>query len=120
MNVIHTAFKKIPNVTDAEAREVAKRLISLDQIATQIGKNELATKKDIAEFKISTKEDITNLKISTKADIEELKDSIKVDIAKLKADTNAGFANLKSELTWRMVIAMGVGAAVISAVIKIL
>ena len=65
--------------------------------------------------------DVANARdVATKSDIAELKAATKSDIAELKAATKSDIAELKEELTWRLVIAMGIYTAIISFIIKVL
>ena len=61
---LYDTLRKIPEVSDAEAKEA---------VADIANSREVATKADIAELKAETKADIAELKAETKADITELK-----------------------------------------------
>ncbi len=61
---LYDTLRKIPEVSDQEAKEA---------VADIANSREVATKADIAELKAETKADIAELKAETKADITELK-----------------------------------------------
>ena len=61
---LYNTLRKIPEVSDAEAKEA---------VAGIANSRDVATKADIAELKAETKADIAELKAETKADITELK-----------------------------------------------
>ena len=58
---------------------------------------------------VTTMNEAFSEQVATKADIAELKTATKADIAELKAE----IAELKAILTWRIVLALGVFAALV-------
>ena len=62
MDTIKSAIQKIPDVSNTETSDVAKRLSKLDKLATMIDEDKLATKQDIAESRALTKADIAEFK----------------------------------------------------------
>ena len=97
---LYNLLKRIPDVSDDEAKEA---------VADVVSAKDVATKSDIAALKVATQSDIAALKVATKSDITEL-----------KAETKADIAKLKEELTWRLVIAIGIYTAIISFITKVL
>ena len=78
---LYNTLRKIPEVSDDEAKEAVADIAS---------SREVATKADIIELKAETKVDIKDM--ATKADIAEVKADIaevKADIVELKADGKA-------------------------------
>ena len=53
-------------------------------------------------------------------DIAEAKADMDVRITKLREEIKTQLADLKTDLTWRMVISVGVVAGVVSAIVKII
>ena len=98
---LYNTLRRIPGITDAEAKEAVADIAS---------SKEVATKSDIAELKAETKVDIKDM--ATKADIAELKAETKADIAEIKAD----IAEIKTELKymrWLIVIVVSVAVGLI-------
>ena len=95
---LYNTLRKIPEVSDAEAKEAVSGVAS---------SKEVATKTDIIELKAETKADMKDM--ATKADIAE----IKTEIAKLKGDFKAEIAKLETRMTWKLV---GIGVAVIGVI----
>ena len=60
---LYNTLRKIPEVSEAEAKEA---------VASVASSKEVATKADIARLEAATKADIAELKAETKADIAEL------------------------------------------------
>ena len=128
MDTTYSIFMKIPGVSNAEARNnVAKKLSKLDKVAIMIDEDKPATKKDVAKLRSLTKKETAKTTAAIRADIAE----VKVYIAESKADTDAkitkfreenktALANLKTDLTWRLVLLIGVVAGVTSTIIKIM
>ena len=92
---LYNTLRKIPLVSDNEAKEAVADIANSKQVAT---------KSDIKELKAETKSDIKDLKVAaqadmkdmaTKADIAEVKTELKADIAEVKAD----IAELRGEFT---------------------
>ena len=84
---LYNTLRKIPGLSDAEAKEA---------VAGVASSREVATKTDIIE-----------LKAETKADIKDM--ATKVDIAEVKAE----IAKLETRMTWKLV---GIGVAIIGVI----
>ena len=81
----------------------AEAAVSIVRDAAGAGRDDLATKADIAALKgnvdalrTATKADIAELQAATKADIAELQAATKADIAELQAATKANIAELQA------------------------
>ncbi len=96
---LYDTLRKIPEVSDAEAKEA---------VADLANSREVATKADIAELKAETKADIAELKAETKADIAE----VKADITELKADNRA--------MKWMLGSLLVINVAIIVSVVSLL
>ena len=105
---LYNTLRKIPEVSDDEAKE------AVADIASSRG---VATKADIIELKAETKVDIKDM--ATKADIAEVKADIaevKADIAEVKAD----IVELKADgraMKWMLGLLLAINVAfIVSAV----
>ena len=98
---LYNTLRKIPEVSDDEAKEAVADIAS---------SREVATKADIIELKAETKVDIKDM--ATKADIAEVKADIaevKADILELKADGRA--------MKWMLGLLLAINVAfIVSAV----
>ena len=109
---LYNTLRKIPEVSDAEAKEA---------VADVASSREVATKTDIIELKAEMKADIKDM--ATKAEITEVKAEItevkaeiaevKAEIAKLKSDFIAEMAKLETRMTWKLI---GIGVAIIGVI----
>ena len=95
---LYNTLRKIPEVSDAEAKEA---------VADVASSREVATKTDIIELKAETKADIKDM--ATKAEIA----GVKAEIAKLKSDFIAEMAKLETRMTWKLI---GIGVAIIGVI----
>ena len=123
MDTIHGTFKKVPGISNAEARSVAKKLSKLDKVAIMIDEDKLATKADIAEARALTKADIAEVKVyiaESKADTDAKITKYREENKTFREENKTALANLKTDLTWRLVLLIGVVAGVTSAIIKIM
>jgi hypothetical protein len=61
-------------------------------------REEVATKRDLAELEVAIKSDLAELKAATKSDLAELKVATKSDLAEFKVATKSDLAELKTEI----------------------
>ena len=95
---LYNTLRKIPLVSDNEAKEAVADIANSKQVATKSDINELKaeTKSDINELKAETKLDIKDM--ATKSDIAEVKADIaevRVEIADVKTELKADIADIK-------------------------
>ncbi len=88
---LYNTLRKIPEVSDDEAKEA---------VADVASSKEVVTKADIIELKVATKADIVELKAEMKADIKNMA-------------TKADIANLETRMTWKLV---GIGLAIVGII----
>ena len=88
---LYETFKKIPDLSDAQARAATNAVAYSSETAT--------------------KSDITNLKA-------ELKTEFKTDIANLKTELKTDIAEMKAYLTRWMVVMAGVVIAAMSVIVR--
>ena len=69
---LYNTLRKIPDVSDTEAREAVANIASSQEVATKSDIKDIATKSDIKDM--ATKSDIKDM--ATKADIAEVKTEI--------------------------------------------
>ncbi len=69
---LYDTLRKIPDVSDTEAREAVANIVSSQEVATKSDIKDMATKSDIKDM--ATKSDIKDM--ATKADIAEVKTEI--------------------------------------------
>ena len=90
---IYKILNRIPDTSEAEARDVANSIAHV---------NDVATKADLAEIKTELKSDIVELRTELKSDIAELRTELKSDNTelrtKLKAEIVQSETNLRTEL----------------------
>ena len=115
---LYNTLRKIPEVSEAEAKEA---------VASVANSKEVATKADIARLEAATKADIARLEAATKADIARLEAATKADIAKidktiteLKAETKADIAELETRLTKLIYAVATINTGVIIAVVGLM
>ncbi len=105
---LYNTLRKIPEVSDAEAKEAVADVASLKDVAT---------KMDIKELKAETKADIAELKVETKADIKDM--ATKTDIAEVKADIVELKADIRA-MKWMLGSLLAVNVAIIVSVVTLL
>ena len=101
---LYDTLRKIPEVSDAEAKEA---------VADVASNKDVATKADIIELKAETKTDIKDM--ATKSDIAE----VKTDIAELKADITELKADGKA-MKWMLGLLLAVNVAFIVSAVSLL
>ena len=97
---IYKILNRIPDTSEAEARDAANSIAHVNDVATKAG---------LAELKTELKSDNTELRTELKSDIAELRTELKSDIAELRTE----IAILKTELVkWMLVFSSIIIAAV--------
>ena len=97
---LYNTLRKIPEVSEVEAKEA---------VADIANSKEVATKADIAELKAATKADIAELQAATKADIAKVDKTI----AELKGELRADIERMgRIMLMWMA----GIGLAIIGVI----
>ena len=80
---LYNTLRKIPEVSDNEAKEAVADIANSKQVAT---------KSDIKDLKVTAQADIKDM--ATKADIAE----VKADIAEVKTELKADIAEVKADI----------------------
>lgn len=83
----------------------------IGELRSEIGELRSATQSDIAELRSEMKADIAELRAELKKDIAELRSATQSDIGALRAEIE----KVRADLTWRMVMAMGMLLAIFTA-----
>ena len=112
---LYDTLRKIPEVSDAEAKEA---------VADVASNKDVATKADIIKLKAETKTDIKDM--ATKSDIAE----VKADIAEVKGELKADITELKADITelkadgramkWMLGLLLAINVAFIVSAVSLL
>ena len=100
---LYNTLRKIPEVSDDEAKEA---------VADVASSREVATKADIAELKA----DIAEIRAETKADIAELKAETKTEIARVEKT----ISELETKLTKLIYTVIALNTGVIIAAVGLM
>ena len=120
---IYKILNRIPDTSEAEARDAANSITHVNDVATKADLAEIKTvlKSDIAELRTELKSDNTELRTELKAEIVQsetnLRTELKAKIAQsetnLRAELKAEIAILKAELfKWMLIFSSIIIAAV--------